>query len=42
MVRGDLSISEIMNKYLVPRSVLGRWKKQLLDQPGSPHEKSFI
>ena len=35
MIRGDLSISEIVNKYSVPRSVLGRWKKQLLDQGSS-------
>ena len=32
MVRGDLSISEIVNKYSVPRSVLDRWKKRLVDQ----------
>ena len=32
MIRGDLSINEIMNKYSAPRSVLGKWKKQLLDE----------
>ena len=31
MIRGDLTIVEIMSKYQVPRSVLHRWKKQLLD-----------
>lgn len=32
MVRGDLTLAEITSKYQVPRSVLSRWKKQLLDQ----------
>jgi transposase len=31
MVRGDLTVAEIISKYQVPRSVLHRWKKQLLD-----------
>lgn len=31
MVRGDLTLAEIISKYQVPRSVLSRWKKQLLD-----------
>jgi transposase-like protein len=31
MVRGDLTLAEIVSKYQVPRSVLSRWKKQLLD-----------
>ena len=31
MIRGDLTIAEIISKYQVPRSVLSRWKKQLLD-----------
>lgn len=31
IIRGDLTIAEIISKYQVPRSVLSRWKKQLLD-----------
>jgi transposase len=31
MIKGDLTIAEIISKYQVPRSVLSRWKKQLLD-----------
>lgn len=31
MLRNDLSIAEIISKYQVPRSVLSRWKKQLID-----------
>ncbi len=31
MIKGDLTITEIMSKYQVPRSVVSRWKKQLLD-----------
>lgn len=31
MIRSDLTIAEIISKYQVPRSVLSRWKKQLLD-----------
>lgn len=31
MIRGNLTIAEIISKYQVPRSVLSRWKKQLLD-----------
>ena len=31
MVKGDLTIAEIISKYQVPRSVLNKWKKQLLD-----------
>jgi transposase len=31
MVRGDLTIAEITSKYQVPKSVLSKWKKQLLD-----------
>jgi transposase-like protein len=31
MARGDLTLAEIVSKYQVPRSVLSRWKKQLLD-----------
>lgn len=40
MVRGDLSIAEIISKYQVPRSVLGRWKKQLLDNGASIFKSS--
>lgn len=31
MIRGDLTISELISKYQVPRSVLARWKKQFLE-----------
>ena len=31
MIRGDLTLAEIISKYQVPRSVVSRWKKQLLD-----------
>ena len=31
MVRSDLTLSEIISKYQVPRSVISRWKKQFLD-----------
>ena len=31
MIKGDLTISEIISRYQVPRSVLSKWKKQLLD-----------
>ena len=31
MFRGDLTTAEIISKYEVPRSVLHRWKKQLLE-----------
>ena len=31
MIRSDLTMSEIILKYQVPRSVLHCWKKQLLD-----------
>lgn len=32
IIRGDLTIAEIISKYQVPRSVIARWKKQLLDK----------
>ena len=31
MVKGDLTIAEIISKYQVPRSVLSRWKRELLE-----------
>ena len=31
MLKGDLSLAEIISKYQVPRSVVQRWKKQFLD-----------
>jgi transposase-like protein len=31
MVRGDLTIAEIISKYNVPKSVASKWKRQLLD-----------
>ena len=45
MIRGDLTLAEIISKYKVPRSVLSRWKKQFLDnganifkQPNHPNQ----
>ena len=32
MIKGDLTIAEIISKYEVPRSVLGRWKKEFLEK----------
>lgn len=31
MIKGDLTIAEIISKYQVPRSVVSKWKRQLLD-----------
>ena len=31
MIKGDLTIAEIISKYQVPRSVLSKWKKELLE-----------
>ena len=31
MIKGDLTITELMSKYQVARSVVSRWKKKLLD-----------
>lgn len=31
MIKGDLTITEIISKYQVPRSVVSRWKSQLLN-----------
>ena len=39
MILGDLTIAEIVSRYQVPRSVISRWKKQLLDN-GSESFKS--
>ena len=35
MIRGDLTLAEIISKYKVPRSVISRWKKQFLDNGAS-------
>ena len=32
MIKGDLTIAEIISKYQVPRSVVSRWKKELLEK----------
>ena len=40
MIRGDLTIAEIISKYQVPRSVLAKWKKQFLDNGASLFQKS--
>ncbi len=31
MIKGDLTIAEIVSKYQVPRSVLAKWKRHFLD-----------
>ena len=31
MIKGDLTMREIITRSQVPRSVLSKWKKQLLD-----------
>jgi len=38
MIRGDLTIAELVSKYQVPRSVISRWKKQLLDNGSAVFE----
>ena len=44
MIKGDLTISEIISKYQVPRSVITRWKKQFLENGAeifkSPNQKN--
>ena len=40
MIRGDLTIAEIVSKYQVPRSVISKWKKQLLDNGSSVFKSS--
>lgn len=32
MIKGDLTIGEIISKYQAPRSVVSRWKKELLEK----------
>ncbi|MSO14664.1 transposase [Rickettsiales endosymbiont of Trichoplax sp. H2] len=39
MIKGDLTIEEIISKYQVPRSVLSKWKKQLLDNGPEIYKK---
>ena len=39
MIKGDLTIAEIISKYQVPRSVLSKWKKQLLDNGPEIYKK---
>ena len=39
MIEGDLTIAEIISKYQVPRSVLNKWKKQLLDNGAEIYKK---
>jgi len=39
MVKGDLTIAEIISRYQVPRSVLSKWKKQLLDNGAEIYKK---
>ena len=40
MIKGDLTMAEIISKYQVPRSVINRWKRQLLDTGSSIFKKS--
>lgn len=35
VIRGDLTITQVMSKYQVPKSVIHKWKKQFLDQGAS-------
>ena len=39
MIKGDLTIAEIISKYQVPRSVLSKWKRQLLDNGPEIYKK---
>lgn len=39
MIKGDLTIAEIISKYEVPRSVLSKWKRQLLDNGANIFKK---
>ena len=39
MIKGDLTIAEIVSEYQVPRSVLSKWKKQLLDNGPEIYKK---
>ena len=39
MIKGDLTIAEIISKYQVPRSVLSKWKRQLLDNGSEIYKK---
>ena len=39
MIKRDLTIAEIISKYQVPRSVLSKWKKQLLDNGPEIYKK---
>lgn len=42
MIKGDLTIAEIISKYQVPRSVLSKWKKQFLDNGASVFQKGKL
>lgn len=39
MIKGDLTIAEIISKYQVPRSVASKWKRQLLDNGSAIFKK---
>ena len=39
MIKGDLTIAEIISKYQVPRAVLSKWKKQLIDNGPEVYKK---
>ena len=35
VIRGDLTIAEVISKYQISKSVIHRWKKQFLDNGAS-------
>jgi len=39
MIKGGLTIAEIISKYQVPRSALSKWKRQLLDNGPEIYKK---
>lgn len=39
MIKGDLTIAEIISKYQVPRSVVSKWKRHLLDNGSAIFKK---
>lgn len=39
MIKGDLTIAEVISKYQVPRSVVSKWRRQLLDKGSEVFKK---
>lgn len=35
VIKGDLTIAQVMSKYKISKSVIHKWKKQFLDQGAS-------